>query len=98
VNGQADTGRHTADRQPAGSGLGAFSVCFGVCLLAAVQLLKSKTVCAQQYAQATEAREQLQERRVEEARQTAAALSAAATTLADLAIDERPYEYARHAW
>jgi prophage DNA circulation protein len=74
-------------RQLASQGTGwvlfLFASAFAFWLLS--QLLKSKQICADQAAQATEAREQLQERRVEEARQTAAALGAAATTLADLA-------------
>jgi methylthioribose-1-phosphate isomerase len=74
--------RQIASQQGAGWVLFLFASAFAFWLL--LQLLKSKTVCAQQYAQATEAREQLQEKRVEEARQTAAALSAAANTLADI--------------
>jgi hypothetical protein len=74
--------RQIATNQGAGWVLFLFASGFAFWLL--LQLLKSKTICAQQVARETEAREVLQEKRVEEARETAAALGAAATTLAEI--------------
>jgi hypothetical protein len=96
VNGWADPGGHTADRQPAGSGLGAFSVCFGICLLASaaaaqVQNRSALNSTLRRPKHASSCKRSASRKHVKQRLRSVRRLHASRHRR----VDERPYQYAR---